>query len=566
MYERSATVLEKYFSEIFGLDKKINLKTIFENYKELVEETQKYQDMLTEEEEIINDFDDVANSIRIIQQEQKKFYQSNLKLEEERNQLFNSLDQEPEEIEKAIKKVEETIDINNDKLEELRESFIVSFKDFTNKQRQRNQQSRNRRVQEKNHLQIIEKATKDLSEIDISTLRRIKDFINTEEEEEIIDIMIENGRDERVPFNYQVMNDAVVQRKEIAKKEAECYILIYERSKRILAEIAKEELKINKYTKILRDVSVKLSFLNAEKSYIVSFLDNERMTAINGKKSHDQLMNEACKDFELDIEQINNLYKLIMKEIGNKSTKKAYDELYNKDYLKNINKKIRNFEQEVNGINIKTGTIINPNYWRIDEIRNIYDVFQKEISEKFEKDLSEYKLEDIDQEQETMQPQDSIFGNGILYEETFVKDEYDDDDDDNDDSDVDIIYNNYKESENNDDEYEEYEDSEYEDDIEYDIYSEVNKESTLNEESLQKEYDDYDDEYDDIEDDDSYDEYDDYDDYDDEEYDELDDDDEYDDKYEVIEDDENYDDDTDADNDEPKDNKKGKGLLNKFFK
>ena len=143
MYERSATVLEKYFSEIFGLDKKINLRTIFENYKELVEETQKYQDMITEEEEIINDFDDVANSIRIIQQEQKKLYQSNLKLEEERNQLFNSLDQEPEDIERALKKIEETIDINNDKLEELRESFIVSFKDFTNKQKQRNKQSRN---------------------------------------------------------------------------------------------------------------------------------------------------------------------------------------------------------------------------------------------------------------------------------------------------------------------------------------------------------------------------------------------------------------------------------------
>ncbi len=562
MYERSATVLEKYFSEIFGLDKKINLKTIFENYKELVEETQKYQDMLTEEEEIINDFDDVANSIRIIQQEQKKLYQSNLKLEEERNQLFNSLDQEPDEIEKSMKKVEETIDINNDKLEELRESFIVSFKDFTNKQRQRNQQSRNRRVQEKNHLQIIEKMTKDLAEIDIATLRRIKDFINTEEEEEIIDIMIENGKDERVPFNYQVMNDAVMQRKEIAKKEAECYILIYERSKRVLAEIAREELKINKYTKILRDVSVKLSFLNAEKSYIVSFLDNERMTAINGKKSHDQLMSEACKDFELDIEQINNLYKLIMKEIGNKSTKKAYDELYNKDYLKNINKKIRNFEQEVNGINIKTGTIINPNYWRIDEIRNIYDVFQKEVSEKFEKDLSEYKLEDIEQEQEIVQPQDNIFGKGMLYEGAFVKDEYDDDDDD-------ILFSNYKESENNDVEYGEYEDSEYEDDTEYDIYSDMYKDESLDEENSEKEneFDEIEeDSKETIEEDDSYDDYDEYDEYDDE-YEEFEDDEEeYDDEYELIEDEENYYDNNEVDNDTPKDNKKGKGLLNKFFK
>lgn len=555
MYERSATVLEKYFSEIFGLDRKINLKTIFENYKELVEETQKYQDMITEEEEIINDFDDVANSIRIIQQEQKKFYQSNLKLEEERNQLFNSLDQEPEEIEKSIKKVEETIDINNDKLEELRESFIVSFKDFTNKQRQRNQQSRNRRVQEKNHLQIIEKMTKDLSEIDISTLRRIKDFINTEEEQEIIDIMIENGKDERVPFNYEVMNDAVMQRKEIAKKEAECYILIYERSKRVLAEIAREELKINKYTKILRDVSVKISFLNAEKSYIVSFLDNERMTAINGKKSHDQLMSEACKDFELDIEQINNLYKLIMKEITNKSTKKAYDELYNKDYLKNINKKIRNFEQEVNGINIKTGTIINPNYWRIDEIRNIYDVFQKEVSEKFEKDLSEYKLEDIEQEQEVMQPQDNIFGNGMIYEGSFVKDEYDDDDEDS-------LFSNYKETENNDSEYGEYKDSEYEN--QDDIYSSIYQE----EESLEKEddFEEYENDSKDTIEDVSYDEYDDYDEYEDEYDDFEDDEDEYDDEYEVIEDDENYDDNNEVDDNLPKDNKKGKGLLNKFFK
>ncbi|MCI8641288.1 MAG: hypothetical protein HFJ59_05405 [Clostridia bacterium] len=557
MYERSATVLEKYFSEIFGLDKKINLRTIFENYKELVEETQKYQDMITEEEEIINDFDDVANSIRIIQQEQKKLYQSNLKLEEERNQLFNSLDQEPEDIERALKKIEETIDINNDKLEELRESFIVSFKDFTNKQKQRNQQSRNRRVQEKNHLQIIEKMTKDLAEIEVSTLRRIKDFINTEEEEEIIDIMIENGKDERVPFNYQVMSDAVMQRKEIAKKEAESYILIYERSKRVLGEIAREELKIDKYTKILRDVSVKLSFLGAEKNYIVSFLDNERMTAINGKKNHDQLMSEACKDFETDIEQINNLYKLIMKEIANKSSKKSYSELYNKDYLKNMNKKIRNFEQEVNGINIKTGTIINPNYWRIDEIRNIYDVFQKEVSEKFEKDLSEYKLEDIEQEQEILQPQDNIFG---IYEGAYVKDEYDDEDD------IDSPYSDYNKPQNTDNEYGEYEDSEYENEegTEFDIY----KESGIIEENLENsddKYDEYDDDYKDIvEENDSYNEYSEYDEYDDE-YEEFEDDDEYD-EYEEFEDEKDYDDYNKEEISTSKDNKKGKGLLNKFFK
>ncbi len=536
MYERSAIVLERYFTEIFGLGKKVNLKTINKDYKELIEEIQKYQDILLEEEEIINDFDEVANDIRVIQQEQKKLYQPNIKLEEERNKLFNSLDKEPREIENKMKTIEEAIDRNNYKLQELRESFIVSLKDFSEKQNQRNQYARNRRVQEKNHLQIIEKMTKDLTEIDISTLRRIKNFINTEEEQEIIDIMIENGKDERVPFNYEVMKDAVMERKEIAKKEAECYILIYERSKRILGEISRDELKIEKYYKILKDVSVKLAFLKAEKSYIVSFLDNERMTSINGQKTHDQLMNEACKNFELDIEQFNNLYELIVKEITGKSTKKAYNELYNKDYLKNINKKVKNFEQEVNGINIKAGTIINSNYWRIGEIKNIYEVFQKEISEKFEKDLSEYQLEDIEQNKATK----NSLENNIFSEDQFVKDEYDDDEN---------IAEDYEETKSSktskiDEDDEEYDSDyeEYEDEYEDDEYEDDNYED----EDLDDE-DDYDDE-----------------DFEDEE--DLEDDDDYDDEYDDEEEDDDDDYDEYEDNEEEAEDNKGKGLFNKFFK
>ena len=34
MYERSASVLERYFNGIFGFDKKTNLKTIYKDYKE----------------------------------------------------------------------------------------------------------------------------------------------------------------------------------------------------------------------------------------------------------------------------------------------------------------------------------------------------------------------------------------------------------------------------------------------------------------------------------------------------------------------------------------------------
>ena len=120
MYERSAIVLEKYFNNICGFDKKINLKTIYKDYKEITEETQRYQTILEEEDKIINDFDEAANNIRRIQQEQKNIYRSNTKDEEEREQLFSSLDESPEIIEEKLKKIEGKLTRNNKKSEELR--------------------------------------------------------------------------------------------------------------------------------------------------------------------------------------------------------------------------------------------------------------------------------------------------------------------------------------------------------------------------------------------------------------------------------------------------------------
>ena len=67
MYERSAIVLEKNFNTILGFDQKINLKTIYKDFKELTEEIENYQQILEEEDKIINEFDKVANEIRKIQ-------------------------------------------------------------------------------------------------------------------------------------------------------------------------------------------------------------------------------------------------------------------------------------------------------------------------------------------------------------------------------------------------------------------------------------------------------------------------------------------------------------------
>ena len=564
MYERSAIVLEKNFNTILGFDQKTNLKTIYKDFKELAEEIENYQQILEDEDKIISEFDKVANEIRKIQQEQKKLYKSNIKLEEDRNQLFDNLDEDPEIISKKLKKIEENIAENNKRLEELRESYVTSLTTFSQKQEERNLCSRNRRAEEKKHLQIIEKTTNNLNDIDKSIIKELKDFINSEcenEKQEIIEIMINNGKDERVPFNKDVIQNAVEMRTDIAKKEAECYINAYEKTRRLIAEINNDDVKLDKYTKTLRDISVKMAFLKAKKMYIVSFLDNERMSAINGLKAHKQLMEESCNEFKTDMEQFDNLYSLILREIAGRSSKKAYKELYNKEYLKNIEEKEKNFEQEINNIKIHAGAIINSNYWRIDEIKNIYHVFQNEVSEKFGKDLSEFKLEENEDEivsDKKSEIEDDIFKTEIPDDDVeYIEEyEYDDDYEDNED---DFIEVNGDENIENEDESEYDEDEE---DFDYDDeYEDVEYEDEDNED-----FEDSEDYYDEEESEDEYT------DFDDDEYQE-------DDEGESEEDEDNYEETDNLNkkikntNVEPKkhgkhekEEKKGKGLFNKFFK
>ncbi len=571
MYERSAIVLEKNFNTILGFDQKTNLKTIYKDFKELTEEIEDYQQILEEEDKIINEFDKVANEIRKIQQEQKKLYKSNIKLEEDRNQLFDNLDEDPEIISKKLKKIEENLAENNKKLEELRDNYVTSLTNFAQKQEERNSCSRNRRAEEKKHLQIIEKTTNNLNDIDKSIIKDLKDLINSDcenEKQEIIEIMINNGKDERVPFNKDVIQNAVETRSDIAKKEAECYINAYEKTRRLIAEINNDDVKLDKYTKTLRDISVKMAFLKAKKMYIVSFLDNERMSAIHGLKAHKQLMEESCNEFKTDMEQFENLYSLILREIAGRSSKKAYKELYNKEYLKNIEEKEKNFEQEINNIKLRAGAIINSNYWRIDEIKNIYNVFQNEVSEKFGKDLSEFKLEENNEDEivadKKPEIEDDIFKTEIPDDDVeYIEEyEYDDDYEDYEDNEEDFIEVNDDENIENEDESEYDEDEEnfdYDDD-----YEDVEYEDEDNED-----FEDSDDYYDEEEFDDEYN------DFDDDEYQE-------DDEDESEEDEEDEDDYEETDNlnkkikntnVEPKkhgkhekEEKKGKGLFNKFFK
>lgn len=502
MYERSAIVLERCFEKLFKFNQEVNLKTNYINFSEIVEQIKEYQKTSIEEENVIGKFDEIAGKIEGIQKQQIKISEANLELETERNKLFNDLGENPNALDSKLNSIEKTLNENNETLRKLRSEYVEALVIFTERQKERNKYSRLRRKVEADHINNIKNANKEFEKIEPKDVQSLKRYVSIEKEqykEKIVSTMIKNGKNEKVPFNEKVIEKAVEARIDISEKEAEIYVSVYERMKKLLIELESENIKLSKSEKLLRDATVKLNFLNAKKEYIVGFLDNERLTAINGKNTHEELMEEACQNFELDIQQIDNLYELVLRETVGKSTKKAYNELYNKTYLRDIEQKERKFEQEITNLKVNMGTVINSNYWRIEGIKNVYNVFQEEISEKFEKDLSEYQIEEIEEpmidieedEEENEQEYNEEYETDENGEYEEIDEDYYDEDDEYD--------NEYEDEDEYDDEYEdEYDEDEY-DEEEYDDEDEY--------------YDEYDDDDDEIEDE----EYDDDDDEDDEE-------------------------------------------------
>ncbi len=408
MYERSAIVLEKYLEKVLKLNKTYNLKKNSENYGELVNEIEQHQLTINKDAKIIQDFDNTVARIESIQREQQKLYKINKKLEDDRTQLFAELGEDAKTLENKLRKIETSLESNSKRMLELREEFIKNLKDFAQKQKYRNKCDKERRVSEAKSIKRREELSQEFKEIDVQDIVNLKDFISSEKEQvkvEALNIMIKNGNNERVPFNQDVLRKAINNRIDIAEKEAECYVLMYDRMKKLLRETDNEMIKLDKYKRILKDCTVRLAFLKAQREYIVGFLDYERMTAINGERVHKRMMIEACNNFELDMIQIKKLYELILRESAKKATKAAYKQLYNKNYLRNIEDKEKNFEEEANNVNVKAGTLLNSNYWRIEGIKNIYMVFQKEVSEKYEKDLSEYSIGESDATQDANKQQ-----------------------------------------------------------------------------------------------------------------------------------------------------------------
>ena len=491
MYERSAIVLENYFDKKLGLDKENNIRNNYENYKKIIEEIKEYQRTINEEEKVIARFEEAAKEIETMQKKQQKIHEENVKL---RAISECTLDQ-------RLKKIEDIFDKNNQELKDLRENYVKTLVIFTERQRERNKYAKLHRNVESNYLNVLKSVNYNFEKFNYKNIQIAKKFIEDFEanNEELINIMLKNGKNERLPFDEQVIKRAVEERNRIAVEEAKLYISIYDKMKKLLPEVNNGLVKLTKPEKLLRDVSVKLAFLKAKKEYIVGFLDNERMTAMNGKKIHSRLMFEACNNFNLDIEQIDKLYDLIIKETTGKATKKAYKELYNKTYLKDIEEKEKDFEEEVVNIKINMGTLINANYWRIT-VERCVNVFQEEVSEKFEKDLSEYKIEETENidnkddniKTEKLEDEEISTKNNKRTKNKKVK---------NDDDDID----EYEDIEEFDEEEEYYDDED--DDFEEVVFDEDEEEYDDDEYYEYDEYDEYDDdddedeEYDDEEDD-----------------------------------------------------------------
>ena len=505
MYERNAIVLERYLSNIFGKNDETNVKSSFEIYKDILEEMEKYQVVTKEEEKVIKEFDEIAKNMQTIQKKQEVLCSENMEHEEERNKLFNDLDQAPEMIEKKILRLEQDIDENIAEQKEIRENYIELLNKFVEKQKERNKCAKTKRATETNHIKILNDTIQKIENIDLTCVKKVKEFINIDNDtiiQSLTKIMLENGKNEKVKFDNDVIKKAVEIRVDIAKKEAECYTNIYEKLRKLMSEIESDNLKLDKYKKLLKNVMIKLDFIEAEKEYIISFLDNERMTAINGEKLHKQMMKEATVNFEKDIKQIKNLYDLILREIAGKASKKAYRELYNSTYLLDIEETEKSFNQEASSIKSNVGTMINTNYWRIEGIKNLYEVFNKEIEENFERDLTEFmpeeEQEDDDYEEEAQeQPHET---NQAIFEEEYLKEEQEDEEEEW------FISND------------EIEDKKQEEDIDYDVEDEYEDDDDY-EEDYDEEYDDddYEEEYND--EDEYEDDYDDEDEYEDDEYD-----------------------------------------------
>lgn len=385
MYERNINVLEMFVEKKLGYVETNNIKNNYYDYKEFVKILDDYINICNEENKAKQEYDSAVTNIQNIQKTKEKLYNQNVKFEYSRNMLFADVNRKIEDIEKCLVKIENALDKNKDAFKVLRKNFIQGIIVLNEKHRALKKISRPKNKIETEYHDALSLLVENYHSINPDDIELARKFVEgtANFEEELVEKLLRNGKDEKVPFDKNAITEAAKLGLDMAQKEAENYLFMYEQTGKILNELENDRLKIDARKKHITDVGVKLSFLNTEKDYLVQFLDNERVTAIQGQEEHDRLMKNCCKILKEDVAQINVLYDLIIKETKKRATNRCYEELYNKSYLENIQQKEQQFIEKTTNLNYANGTIISPNYWRIDSIKAIYDNFDKNVFETY---------------------------------------------------------------------------------------------------------------------------------------------------------------------------------------
>ena len=314
MYQRSAIVLEKYFNKLFGHDQKYNLKDNFLKYSRLVECSANYKEATDSEDKIMQEYDEIASRIKNIQKKQEILSEKNEKFQEEREEVFQNIAEDPENIKKLIERLDRNIDETYSEIKQNEQDFIKVIFSFSEKSDIRNSLGRERKKVEEDYSNALNESLEVYKNIDKGNLQKARTYNDDciDIEKELNKIMKENGEKEKVPFDNNAIKSAIQLEINIQKKEIEILCNIYEKTGRLFLEIKNNNVKIERHKKMIKDTHAKLSFLDALKDYLVQFLDNERLTAVNGEIEHRKQMREACKSFEEDLVQINKMYELFL--------------------------------------------------------------------------------------------------------------------------------------------------------------------------------------------------------------------------------------------------------------
>lgn len=394
MYERNAIVIDRYFSNLFGYDQKNNIKNNANNYFELVEALKSYQDASDEENIIMAEFEKIASKIKDTQSKQDDLDLRERKYFEYRKILFENLDEDDITLKKEFDKIQKEIEKTENEIKENADVFAEEIKEFNDKSEIRNKCGRQRRIIENDYQKILDITIENYNNILKDKLKEIKAFLKSDNKQYVINQMKENifknGSKEKVPFDSNVINKAIDISLYIEGKKAEILLAIYDKTTKIISEIKNDTVKIEKHQKQVKDSKSKLDFLNVITDYIIIFLDNERMNTIGGEEEHKKIMNEACEHLQMDLEEIQNMYSLIIKEINGKSTKKQFKELYNIEYLNRLKEEERRFERDIKRLSM-IGTVIYPDYWRIEGMEKIFDTFKQIMTNTYQVDLTEYE-------------------------------------------------------------------------------------------------------------------------------------------------------------------------------